>query len=155
MNWGDYFTYDPLSGSLSRIRRASIPTGCVCSTSGYMRTRCGGRKHLVHRIVYEMHFGQIPDGMQIDHIDGDKLNNRIENLRLATHSQNQHNRGAYSSNTSGMKGVYWHKSHEKWSSAIRIDGALKHLGLFDTKELAHIAYCEAAKRLHGEFARFK
>lgn len=91
--------------------------------------------------------------MTIDHIDGNGQNNDPANLRLATRSQNQHNRGASKNNTSGFKGVYLEKKVNRWKSAICLNGKLRHIGLFDTKEEAHAAYVKAAEQLHGTFAR--
>lgn len=92
-------------------------------------------------------------GFQIDHIDGNGLNNMKSNLRYATHSQNQHNRKKYTNNTSDLKGVFWHKNKKKWYSAIRVSSKLVHLGYFDSKLKAHETYCKAALRFHGDFAR--
>lgn len=94
-----------------------------------------------------------PDGMQTDHIDGDGLNNRRCNLRLATPSENARNQRRARDNTSGFKGVWWHKGRRKWQAQIMAGGRQKYLGLFNTAEEAHAAYCEAARSLHGEFAR--
>jgi hypothetical protein len=73
-------------------------------------------------------------------------------LRAATHAQNMQNQKAQASNTSGYKGVSFHKHTGKWVANIRCNGKQNHLGLFDTPQVASIAYIEAAKRLHGEFA---
>ena len=114
--------------------------------------RLGKRKRLyAHRVIWEMHNGPIPDGLQIDHIDGNSLNNKIENLRLATHSQNLHNRGAQSNNTTGFKGVHRRKSG-RYCARIMSGGAYLNLGLFDHPEDAHAAYIAAANKYHGEFA---
>jgi hypothetical protein len=110
-------------------------------------------KLIVHRIVWEMHYGPIPDGMQIDHINGEPWDNRISNLRLATHSQNSRNARKRVDNTSGLKGASWDARNKKWSANICVDSRPKHLGYFATKEEAHSAYCTAAKEFHGAFAR--
>lgn len=91
--------------------------------------------------------------MQVDHIDGDGLNNRRANLRQASHSQNQRNRGLGRKNTSGYKGVSWHTSSGKWWARIWAGGKRETIGSFATPEAAHAAYVEAAIKLHGEFAR--
>lgn len=90
--------------------------------------------------------------LTIDHKNKDQLDNKWDNLRLATRSQNQMNRGLQSNNTSGYKGVVWHKIIKKWVARIKIDNKTKHLGCFTSPEEAFVAYCEAAKVLHGEFA---
>lgn len=89
----------------------------------------------------------------LDHIDGNRANNKLSNLREATQSQNCANAKLRSNNTSGFKGVYYHPKTGKWKSQIKKDGVSRHLGLFPTPEEAHKAYVKAAKELFGEFAR--
>lgn len=96
-----------------------------------------------------------PEGLEVDHRDGDGLNNRRANLREATRSQNQHNRRIRTDISSGFKGVYWNKRGQKWRAFIRINGKEKHLGYFTTPEEAHAAYCAASDKYHGEFGRTK
>ena len=109
-----------------------------------------GRRSLValHRFIL-----QPPDGMVVDHIDGDGLNNRRSNLRVATRRQNNCNRGAASNNKSGFKGVFFKASQNKWAAQVKLAGKPLHLGYFLTKDEARAAYSEAAARLHGDFAR--
>jgi len=90
---------------------------------------------------------------EIDHINCDGLDNRRANLRIATPSQNQHNRGAQRDNKSGYKGVTLDKRRGKWMAQIALEGKRRSLGLHATPELAHAAYCRAAAELHGKFAR--
>ncbi len=118
--------------------------------SGYARMgyRVEGRviSASMHRfIMWE------PLGMQVDHINRNKLDNRKENLRLATNGQNKQNGLRYASNTSGYKGVHWHKQAKAFRARISVDGVRRHLGDFRTAEEAGRAYLEAASRLHGEF----
>ncbi len=94
-----------------------------------------------------------PDGLEVDHISGDGLDCRRENLRLATRAQNARNARRSRANTSGFKGVSWHAGGQKWQAMIWAGGKNKHLGHFTTPESAHQAYVEAADRLFGEFAR--
>ena len=89
--------------------------------------------------------------MDIDHRDGDGLNNKKNNLRLATHAQNIMNQRLNKVNTSGYKGVSWHRN--KWRAQIKKDGKRHHLGLFTCLIKAAKAYDEAAKELFGEYAR--
>lgn len=91
--------------------------------------------------------------LQVDHIDGNGLNNRRSNLRTATNSENQKNRGPSRANRSGMKGVSWHAGIKKWQASIKVDGKDKYLGVFENLEDAHKAYCDASKKFHGQFAR--
>ena len=127
--------------------------GSLHTISGYYRVRINGMLHRLHRLVWIYHYGDIPNGMFVDHIDGDKSNNRIENLRLATYSQNQHNRKICSTNTSGVKGVYWDKSKKKWRGRIEDMGKKLHVGYFHTIEEAETAMIIARNNLHGDFAR--
>ena len=89
--------------------------------------------------------------VQADHIDGNGLNNRRSNLRACTNTENQWNTGAKINNTSGFKGVCWRADMGKWVAKIKVNGKMKHIGLFTTPEAAHAAYCTAAAELHGEF----
>ena len=107
----------------------------------------------LHREVMKRMLGHdIPDGMEIDHIDGNGLNCARPNLRLATKSQNGVNRGKNKNNTSGYKGVQWSKQKNKWMATIWVKDKSEYIGYFDTRELAYEAYCQKAKELHGEFA---
>ena len=117
------------------------------TNSGYA---CRTLKHPVSVYMHKVILGAKPNE-QGDHINGDRLDNRRRNLRLATNQQNLCNRGKQRNNTSGFKGVYWHKSCQKWGASIKLNGTKIHLGLFDGKEIAHAAYCGAAKMYHGEF----
>ena len=132
-------------------RNLSKPAGWV-RKDGYVAMRINGKAYLAHRLVFLMHHGHLPK--EIDHIDGNKSNNAIENLRPATHSQNMHNAGKPKNNTSGFKGVSWHKKTGKWQARIRINDKQKYLGLFDTAEEAHQVYCENAKTSHKDYANF-
>lgn len=111
-----------------------------------------GRNHHVHRIIWFLVNGAWPK-MHIDHIDGDKHNNRLSNLREASRSENNWNKGIYKSNTSGYKGVCFNTKSGRWQAQIKKHGVRKYLGLFDTPEAAADAYWIAAKEMHGEFAR--
>lgn len=94
-----------------------------------------------------------PKGMTIDHINHNALDNRKSNLRICTNRQNNRNKKAPSNNTSGFKGVVWHKGGNKWMAQIRIDNDEHlYLGLFKDKIAAAKAYNEAALKHHGEFA---
>ena len=95
-----------------------------------------------------------PDSAEVDHKDGNGLDNRKQNLRLASRVQNQCNKRRYSSNTCGFKGVHFHKQNRKWRARIEFNKKRISLGLFSSREEAGAAYIEAAKRLHGEFARW-
>lgn len=93
-----------------------------------------------------------PEGMQVDHINGDPLDNRRENLRLATPAQNQANRRKRSGGSSVYKGVSWHKKGRAWRATINLDRKQIHLGFFKDQTEAAKAYDAKAKELFGEFA---
>ncbi len=109
-----------------------------------------GRRGVIrmHRLIAET-----PFGMETDHINRNRLDNQRHNLRICTLGENQCNRGKYSNNTSGYKGVFWHKASCRWRAQIKTDGKIIHLGLFDDVKDAAYAYDRAAKEYHGEFAR--
>jgi hypothetical protein len=102
---------------------------------------------LMHRVI----LGD-PIGFQVDHINGDKLDNRKSNLRVCTTGENARNRGKNKNGTSGYKGVHFYKAYRKWQSHIMHERKMVWLGYFDTAEKAALAYNEAATKLHGEFA---
>jgi hypothetical protein len=108
-----------------------------------------------HYVTVRMHRELLdaPDGILVDHRDGNGLNNRRKNLRLSTNSQNLCNRGSQRNGTSGFKGVTRHKLAGKWMAQIKQNGRRHYLGLFDKPEDAAAAYKTAAEALHGEFAR--
>ena len=120
-------------------------------SQGYWRIMINGKDYSAHRLAWLHVFGVWPE-RQIDHINENKSDNRLENLRLATQSENSSNRGAQKNNTSGFKGVVWHKHKKKWMAQIRAGGKQKYLGLFSSAESAYAAYCESASDLHGDFA---
>lgn len=101
----------------------------------------------MHRALMEA-----TQGLDIDHINHDKLDNRRINLRLCTRTQNQQNHKLQKNSTSGYKGVNFHKQNNIWRAQIRIDRKHTHLGCFNTKEEAAIAYNKAATKHFGEFA---
>lgn len=103
-----------------------------------------------HRLVFLYHHGYLPE--QIDHIDQNQSNNRVENLRPATSGQNSMNRGMMRNNTSGCKGVFWDKDQNKWRVAVRIGRKLKSFGRYVDKELADLVAIMAREKYHKEFA---
>lgn len=102
----------------------------------------------MHRVIMSP-----PDHVLVDHRDGDGMNNRRKNLRIATKTQNNRNTRKGKNNTSGFKGVSWDGWHGKWRAFITVDRKRHTLGCHSTAEEAHAAYCEASARLHGEFGR--
>ena len=124
-------------------------------------TRLGIRTNtlLLHRLVAEVFLndGQpLTPQQDVDHIkraDGSHAQDALSNLRIVSRSQNLKNQTIRSDNTSGYKGVSWHKRDGKWKAKITSCGRIKHLGGFSTPEAAALAYDNAAKNLHGEFAK--
>lgn len=101
------------------------------SNCGYLKGTVMGAYCKAHRAAWAITNGQWPSD-QIDHIDGDKTNNRIANLRVVSNSINQKNRGMQSNNLSGFTGVSWHKVCSKWCATIGVDGRQVHLGTFES-----------------------
>ena len=108
-------------------------------------TEAGRKPVYLHRLISNPKPGQ-----GVDHIDHNGLNNRRQNLRNCTHNQNMWNCRNRKNNTSGFKGVSWFKPSKKWMARIAKNGKDIHLGIFETKEEAYAAYCEASRELHGE-----
>jgi hypothetical protein len=102
-----------------------------------------------------MHQHVLKTELNVDHRNGNGLDNRLANLRPASVAQNGWNAALSKANTSGIKGVCWNKVHRKWVALIRIDGKRLHLGFFVTVQEAADAYASAAERYHGEFAKAK
>lgn len=155
--------YDPITGViLWRYRsdmRKSWNTRYADKTSGsinwqgYRVISLSGRIFYAHRLAWIIKTGSWPES-QLDHINGIKFDNRIVNLRLATHSQNNFNVSKRLDNKSGFKGVYFNHETQKWRSQIRFDGKRISLGTFTTPQAAHDAYAAAAAKYHDVFARF-
>ena len=149
--------YDPATGVFTRRTligkraRLGAPTGLV-NDRGYVLITVDGRRYRAHHLAWLHVYGVWP-ASRLDHRDLSRANNRIRNLRLATGSQNQANRGKQANNTSGYKGVYWIARENKWLAKIVRHGRQFHIGLFDDPRAAHAAYCKKARDLHGEFAR--
>lgn len=104
-----------------------------------------------HRLIFLMHHNWLPK--EIDHVDTNPLNNKIENLRPATRSENSSNRGLMRNNTSGVKGVSWHKYSNKWEASCQINKKRVKLGCFVSIEEAEKAVKSVREQLHGSFAR--
>lgn len=139
MNWSDFFEYR--DGSLFWIIKPSKKVRCgskagYVESDGYVRVRVLGKPYQAHRVIWEMIKGKIPDGMQIDHLNHIRDDNRIENLRLVTHKENHKNKKIYSTNTSGACGVSWCKSNLKWHAQIKSDNKTINIGYFNCIELA-------------------
>jgi len=126
------------------------PAGSMHKT-GYRHIRWMGKAHKSHRLIFMLHHGYLPK--EVDHINGDRADNRIENLRAANRSENQCNRPALASNTSGYPGVSWHKKSEAWVVRVMKDGKTRFQMYLKDLELAGLVASEARSIYHGKFAK--
>ncbi|CAJ0895848.1 hypothetical protein R77569_04539 [Ralstonia mannitolilytica] len=161
----ELFEYDMSSGRLIWKARPELPAfrdakfaGKPAGThdsSGHIQISIDKKLYSAHRLTWLYHFGPIPDGMQIDHINGVRDDNRVVNLRLATPTGNSRNQKKQQGRSSKYKGVSFHKRLRKWQASI---GALDNkkrmfLGYFENEIEAARAYDEVAAREFGEFAK--
>lgn len=152
----ELFRYDPEIGRLiwiaTKSNRAVAGTeaGGFNPGNGYRYVGVDGSRYLEHRLIWLAVHGVWPS-LQIDHINGNKIDNRLENLREATPSQNQANWPIPKNNTSGFKGAA--RFRDKWRAAIQHKRKYIFIGLFDTPQAASAAYLAKAKELNGEYVR--
>jgi len=151
--------FDYKDGNLYwKVKKQRITCGDVAGSllrkygnkTDYWAICADGNNYKAHRLIWLYHFGYMPP--MIDHIDGNGLNNKIENLRIATPSQNAFNRKISPKSKSGIKGVYWNSRLNKWRVDINAFKKRVYLGLFQTKEEAAVIAAEARNQLHGDFA---
>ena len=116
----------------------------------YDKTLVLGTRYYIHRLIFLYHYGFFPEF--VDHIDGNPINNRIENLRKANSSQNMRNQKTPKDNTSGVKNVCWHKQSKKWCVQLRLNNKKFHVGVFQDLELAELVAIEARNKYYGEWA---
>lgn len=151
------FSYDETEGV---VRWRISPTPIVkvgdraggLTQQGYLSINLKGRRYLAHRVAWLLHFGFWPTDI-LDHKNLNRTDNRIGNLRLADRSTNAANSTAHRDNKVGVKGVSFHKRSGKYRAVIRAHGQTRHIGLFETVDDAHAAYCIAAQNAFGEFWR--
>lgn len=145
--------YDPDTGIFTNLtqRSSSCLIGTVAGSeysNGYIYIQLGRKRYRAHRFAWLYVYGEFPEKL-LDHINEIKDDNRIINLRLATHQQNKQNISSPNiTNTSGFIGVSWRKDHKKWAARIMVNGRQKHLGYFNTAEQASEAYVTAKRELH-------
>lgn len=147
------FNYDPLTGKFSRKEEyrgnAKHKIGSLCK--GYVIIKIDGHGYAAHRLAWLYVHGHSPVGV-IDHINGDKADNRIANLRDTTHQVNAQNISVTNPKSrSGLRGAYWASSIGRWMSLITVDWKRIYLGNFQTAEDAHQAYLQA-KAIHHPLA---
>ncbi len=150
-------SYDELTGKLTwKVK----PNGRVELGSevghrrkdGYLSTKIKRKNYLVHRLIWRIAYGEDPE-CDIDHINGDRSDNRLKNLRLATRQQNLRNSANLKNNTTGYKGVFFHSQSGKFRARIIISGKRIHLGSFDSKHEAAIIRHFAETKYFGEYFR--
>jgi HNH endonuclease/AP2 domain len=126
--------------------------GWLDAKKGYLEIGINNKKYYAHRLAWLYITGEWPK--EVDHKNGVKSNNRFSNLRPSSHIDNQRNKGLTKRNSSGYKGVFFCNQKKKYVARIIIDNKRSiHLGSFTNPKVAHLAYCQAAKKYHGEFAR--
>lgn len=149
--------YDPNSGIFTwRVSVSNVRAGNVAGSiepNGYVRIEIDRRGYRAHVLAWLYMTGKWPHE-QIDHINTEKADNRFCNFREATKAQNIANSKRRSDNTSGRKGVSWHRKSKKWVAWICVDGKSIYLGIFAKLDDAAQAYGEAAEKHFGEFARW-
>ena len=139
------FFYEPETGFLYRKRSPEKPAGRL-RKNGYIDVKCKSVQQLIHRVIWLHYYGVHVDGF-IDHINRDRSDNRISNLRCVTKKQNSENKSKKRSK-SLPKGVFFAKDKKKWQAAICSNYKQHHLGFFDSPKEAELAYLNAASKLH-------
>lgn len=133
-------------------KKVGDAAGCI-DERGYVVFRFDKKKYYGHQIAWLITHGYIPKRpFVLDHVNRNKSDNRISNLRLADRSQNVQNVARRKNNTSGHRGVSWSAERQKWVAVIRKNGRHYHLGYFDSKKVAAVVRSLAADKLYGEFA---
>lgn len=148
------FEYDKETGNLIwAVKRKGTTQGAIAGTTnseGYRVITVNYKSYKAHRLVYLMHKGYLP--RTLDHINNNRSDNRIENLRAVSAGQNQHNRKINSNNKSGYKGVAWFARDRKWSARVNLENKPVFLGYYNTPEEADKVVRAAREELHGAFA---
>ena len=151
--------YEPSTGKLfwrdvgspqRRAKYAGKEAFTANDGNGYRQSRIDGEQYRAHRVIWAMVHGAWP-AQQVDHINGDRADNRLCNLRSATSSQNGANRRRVRG-SSIFLGVCLHKQSGRWTAHIQKNGRRRYLGIFPTESAAHEAYAAAAQEAHGEYA---
>ncbi len=145
------FKYNKRTGVLSWRKRdrnlTGVEAGGIDRRIGYRRVNIKHRLYLAHRIILAIVNGSWPSE-QVDHINGNRSDNRLSNLRTVSRDENLLNKSMYSNNKTGVTGVNWHKQHRKWYVGIRANKKSKFVGLFDDLPSA-IAARKSAERTYG------
>ena len=136
-----------------RVNEIGQIAGCVHKGKGYIHVKIKAKAFKAHRLVFLYHHGYLPEF--VDHIDGDKTNNKIENLRAATKEENCRNQKIRSTNKSGYKGVKWVEHCKKWQVEVCKNYKQLRFGRYEDLELAGLVAMEATDLIHGRFSAYK
>ena len=152
VNYYDTIAYDPQSGLFTwAVARRGVVVGGIAGSftgEGYWQVKLGRKVYRGHRLAWFLTHGDWPDG-EIDHINGDRSDNRMANLRVVDRAGNSQNRRrAMSNNSHGFLGAAWNKQHKRWQAKLMANKVIHHLGYFDSAAAAHAAYMAAKARLH-------
>lgn len=153
----EVLSYDPVTGVFTWVKDTGKKryAGKIAGGSDqkrYWTIAIDGRRYVAHRLAWLYVYGEWPP-MWIDHINCNGFDNRLANLRLADATQNQGNKSKNKNNTSGFKGVHYHRQSRKWRASIFVNYKPRSLGLFLTREEASAAYRKAAVDVFGPFAK--
>jgi hypothetical protein len=146
----ELFTYSP-NGKFTRNKNGKEVKCSVTKGQRYLRLGIDGKPYTMHRMIFLYHHGYLPK--TTDHIDGNRMNNKIENLREVTQQQNCLNSKHRTTSKSPYKNVYWNNAAKKWSVVMSINGIRKYFGSFEDIDLADLVAQEARSKFHGAFAR--
>jgi len=149
--WFNYHSDGYLVWAVSRGKAKAGKKAGMIHKNGYLRTGINGKVYSNHRLIYIWHYGKT--SKFIDHIDGNPLNNKIDNLREANAIENQQNAKLSVKNTSGYKNVTLCPQTKKWAVKLRVDGKIKTVGRYNDIELANLVAIEARDKYHGKYAR--
>lgn len=148
--------YDANTGVFTWVRKVrprskiNDAVGHTCKKDGYLIIGLNKKLYMAHRLAWLYAKGHYPCN-QVDHINGNRSDNRLCNLRVCDNTQNSFNSKIRKDNTSGFKGVHFYKRTGKWTACGRVNKKLQHLGTFDTAQDASDAYNKFAKESHGDF----
>lgn len=146
-------SYDPETGIFTWLAGQRVGKIAGTPTSkGYFRIKINRKDYKAHRLAWLYFYGKFPNDA-LDHINGIKTDNMVSNLRECNATENNWNTGIGRTNTSGAKGVSWHKRDSEWQAQISINGKRTHLGNFATIALASAVYEAKARELRGKFYR--
>jgi hypothetical protein len=149
----ELLSYDPETGvftwkkSTSNRVKVGSEAGCFITVDGYKRIQIDGKTYLSHQLVFLYVSGEFPT-KEIDHINRVRNDNRLSNLRFCNRSENSQNTKIRSNNTSGVKGVSWSRSHQKWHAYIKVNDIRTNCGYFESLDEASAARAQYAKLLH-------